>query len=125
MGWDMNESEKAEEGLRLREVPSVVNTTFYYIVAIILIMGIAFAGLIMVPEESGSILTFSGIVLVVFLSILKTQSDLLSLQERVHEAVNSKMDRLLKLIDESARAEGVLLGREQQKKVNSPEDNST
>lgn len=97
---------------KIGQILSPLNSGGYYIVAIVLIAGIALSGVMFRPEQSIAILSFSGSILVALLTILKGQSE-------VHNAVNSKMDILLKLVEDVARAEGMLAGREVQRRENS------
>lgn len=79
------------------------STNIQYMVSIVAIVTISIVASVFAPEQTASILSFSGAVLVSLLAMLKGQIE-------VHNAVNSKMDKMMALVGKSERAKGRLEG---------------
>lgn len=91
-----------------QQMPAPDSTKGVYLFVMLLIVAMGSVAIFFVPAQLAPILAFCGSILAALLATLKGQTS-------IHLAVNSKMDKLLLLVEESSKAKGKLEGIAQEK----------
>lgn len=99
----MNEERKKVKSLKpVWGIPGLV-------AAIVSITVIATVGAVYSGDQAASILSFCGAIIVALVALIREQ-------KTTHDAVNSKMDRMLIVVEKAKFAEGLKQGREETRK---------
>lgn len=87
------------------KAPLAASQAVPIVIAVVVVACITVVGVVIRPEAASLILTFSGVVATALLAILKQVGE-------YHDAVNSKMDKMMILVARAAKAEGITEERE-------------